>query len=137
MMIPRSSYVSLASLATAVAILCAAASPARAQQLFRSPDEAAAALASAVKTGVKEEMLKVFGPDGEDIISSGDEVSDASYREKFTTAYDAKHAISAEGDKKAVLMLGPKDYPFPVPLVRRKTGWEFDTEAGRQEVLNR
>jgi hypothetical protein len=137
MMISRSSYVSFASLAATVAILCALISPARAQQVFKSPDEAAAALATAVKSNDKKEMLKVFGPDGEDIISSGDEVSDASYREKFTTAYDAKHAISAEGDKKAVLMLGPKDYPFPVPLVQRKTGWEFDTEAGRQEVLFR
>jgi hypothetical protein len=136
MMISRSSYVSFASLAAAT-ILCALTLPAGAQQAFKSPDEAAAALATAVKSGDKKEMLKVFGPDGEDIISSGDEVSDASYREKFTTAYDAKHAISAEGDKKAVLMLGPKDYPFPVPLVRRKTGWEFDTEAGRQEVLFR
>jgi hypothetical protein len=137
MMIPRSSYVSLASLAAAVAIFCAAASPARAQQVFQSSDEAAAALATAVKTGDKKEMLKVFGPDGEDIISSGDEVSDASYREKFTTAYDTKHAIVTEGDKKAVLMLGAKDYPFPVPLVHRKTGWQFDTEAGREEVLFR
>jgi hypothetical protein len=136
MMISRSSYVSFASLAAAT-IFCALTFPAGAQQVFKSPDEAAAALATAVKSGDKKEMLKVFGPDGEDIISSGDEVSDASYREKFTTAYDAKHAISAEGDKKAVLMLGPKDYPFPVPLVRRKTGWEFDTEAGRQEVLFR
>jgi hypothetical protein len=136
MMISRSSYVSFASLAAAT-IFCALTFPAGAQQVFKSPDEAAAALATAGKSGDKKEMLKVFGPDGEDIISSGDEVSDASYREKFTTAYDAKPAISAEGDKKAVLMLGPKDYPFPVPLVRRKTGWEFDTEAGRQEVLFR
>jgi Protein of unknown function (DUF2950) len=136
MMISRSSYVSFALLAAGT-ILCALTLSAGAQQAFKSPDEAAAALATAVKSGDKKEMLKVFGPDGEDIISSGDEVSDASYREKFTTAYDAKHAISAEGDKKAVLMLGPKDYPFPVPLVRRKTGWEFDTEAGRQEVLFR
>jgi hypothetical protein len=136
MMSSRSSYVSLACLAAVVAIFCAA-SPARAQRVFQSPDEAAAALAAAVKTGVKKEMLKVFGPDGEDIISSGDEVSDASYREKFTTAYDAKHSTVAEGDKKAVLMLGAKDYPFPVPLVRRKTGWQFDTEAGREEVLFR
>jgi hypothetical protein len=136
MMISRSSYVSFVSLAAAT-ILCALTLPAGAQQVFKSPDEAAAALATAVKSGDKKEMLKVFGPDGEDIISSGDEVSDASYREKFTTAYDAKHAISTEGDKKAVLMLGPKDYPFPVPLVQRKTGWEFDTEAGRQEVLFR
>jgi hypothetical protein len=137
MTISRLSYGSLSSLATAAAIFCLMASPGMAQQVFQSPDEAASALAAAVKSGVKKDMLKVFGPNGEDIISSGDEVSDASYREKFTTAYDAKHAISMEGDTSAVLMLGPKDYPFPVPLVHRKTGWEFDTEAGRQEVLYR
>jgi hypothetical protein len=137
MKISRSSYGSFLSLAAAVAILCVETLPARAQQVFQSPDEAATALATAVKSGVKNDILKVFGPNGEDIISSGDEVSDAAYRDKFTSAYDAKHAISMEGDKKGVLMLGPKDYPFPVPLVRRKTGWEFDTEAGRQEVLYR
>jgi hypothetical protein len=137
MMFSRLSCVSFASLAAAVAILSAVAWPARAQQVFQSPVEAAAALASAVKSGIKTDMLKVFGPDGEDIISSGDEVSDASYREKFTAAYDAKHAISMEGDNKAVLMLGAKDYPFPVPLVHRKSGWEFDTKAGREEVLFR
>ena len=137
MMISRSNYDPFSLLATAVAIFCLIASPGRAKQVFQSPDDAAAALASAVKSGVKADMLKAFGSDGEDIISSGDEVSDASYREKFTTAYDAKHAISMEGDKKAILMLGPKDYPFPVPLVHRKTGWEFDTAAGRQEVLFR
>jgi len=137
MMISRSSYLSFASLAAAVVILCLIASSASAQQVFQSPDEAAAALAAAVKSGAKKDMLRVFGPDGEDIISSGDEVSDASYREKFTNAYDAKHAISMVGDKKAVLMLGAKDYPFPVPLVHRKVGWEFDTETGRQEVLFR
>ena len=141
MMISRSSYISFASVAAAVVIFCAAAPSASAQQVFQSPDEAAAALAAAVKSGEQKDMLKVFGPDGEDIISSGDEVSDASYREKFTTAYDAKHAITMEGDKKAILMLGPKDYPFPVPLVQGKTdgktGWEFDTKAGRQEVLFR
>ncbi|HZR88506.1 MAG TPA: DUF2950 domain-containing protein [Bradyrhizobium sp.] len=137
MMISRSPCLPFASLAAAIAIVCLIASQSKAQQVFQSPDEAAAALATAVKSGVKQEMLKVFGPDGEDIISSGDEVSDAGYREKFTAAYEARHAISMEGEKKAVLMLGPKDYPFPVPLVHRKTGWEFDTEAGRQEVLFR
>jgi Protein of unknown function (DUF2950) len=136
-MISRSPCRPFASLAAAIAIVCLIASQSKAQQVFQSPDEAAAALATAVKSGVKQEMLKVFGPDGEDIISSGDEVSDAGYREKFTAAYEARHAISMEGEKKAVLMLGPKDYPFPVPLVHRKTGWEFDTEAGRQEVLFR
>ena len=27
--------------------------------------------------------------------------------------------------------------PFPIPLIRKKAGWEFDTEAGRLEILYR
>ena len=105
-----------------------------AQQSFKSPDEAAAALAAAVKSGAKQDMLKVLGADGEDIVSSGDDVADADARNKFTSAYDAKHSLKVDG-KKASLIVGPDDFPFPIPLVHNKTGWEFDTDEGRQEIL--
>ena len=49
--------------------------------------------------------------------------------------YDAKHSIKAESNKKATLMLGPDDFPFPIPLVNTKTGWEFDTSAGRSRCF--
>ena len=45
---------------------------AHAQQSFNSPDDAAAALASAVKSGIRQDIVKVLGPDGEDIVASGD-----------------------------------------------------------------
>jgi len=51
--------------------------------------------------------------------------------------YEAKHSIKAEGNKKATLVLGPDDFPFPIPLVNTRTGWEFDTAEGRIEVLYR
>ncbi len=111
-------------------------SPAMAQQSFNSPDEAAAALAAAVKSGAKADMLKVLGADGEDIVASGDDVADTEARNKFTTAYDAKHSLKADG-KKASLIVGPDDFPFPIPLVHTKTGWEFDTDEGRREILFR
>jgi hypothetical protein len=110
---------------------------ARAQQVFPTPDEAASALAAAVKSGARKDMLRVLGSDGEDIVSSGDEVADKESRDRFTAAYDAKHSVKVEGDKKAVVILGNDDFPFPIPLMKRKTGWEFDTEAGRQEILYR
>ena len=53
------------------------------------------------------------------------------------STYDAKHSIKAEGNKKATLILGADDFPFPIPLVNNKTGWEFDTGAGRIEILYR
>ncbi len=118
-------------------MLCLAAPHARAQQAFPSPDEAASALASAVKSGARRDMLRVLGSDGEDIISSGDAVSDAESRARFTSAYDAKHSVKVDGDKKAVVILGNDDFPFPIPLMKKKTGWEFDTAAGRLEILYR
>ena len=119
-----------------IAALCLAISPAIAQQSFKNPDEAAAALAAAVKSGAKADMLKVLGAGGEDIVSSGDDVADTDARNKFTSAYDAKHSLKVDG-KKASLIVGPDDFPFPVPLVQSKTGWEFDTDEGRQEILAR
>jgi Protein of unknown function (DUF2950) len=120
----------------ALAGLCLLASPAQAQQSFGSPDDAASALATAVKSGMKQDILKVLGADGEDIVDSGDDVADADARGKFVSAYDTKHSIKVDG-KKATLIVGTDDFPFPIPLVHGKTGWEFDTAEGRQEILYR
>jgi len=109
---------------------------AQAQQSFSSPDEAVSALASAVKSGMKQDMVKVLGPDGEDIVNSGDEVADADARSKFISAYDAKHSVKLDG-KRALLIVGADDFPFPIPLIHTKTGWEFDTQEGREEILYR
>jgi hypothetical protein len=109
---------------------------AEAQQSFNSSDDAAGALASAVKSNIRQDMLKVLGADGEDIINSGDEVADKAAREKFLTAYDAKHSVKVDG-KKAWLIIGADDFPFPIPLIHTKTGWEFDTAKGRDEILYR
>jgi hypothetical protein len=118
-------------------MLLFAAPDARAQQAFGSPDEAASALAAAVKSGTRRNMLRVLGSDGEDIISSGDEVADKESRERFTAAWDAKHSIKTEGDNKATVILGSDDFPFPIPLMKKKSRWEFDTAAGRLEILYR
>lgn len=107
-----------------------------AQQSYQTPEQAALALAAAVKSGPRE-ILKVLGRSAADIVSSGDEIADADIRARFVSMYDSKHAIKAEGNKKATLMLGPEDFPFPIPLVNTRTGWEFDTDEGRIEVLRR
>ena len=122
---------------TIAAFLCTAGSVANAQQAFETPDEAASALVSAAKTGDRKAIVTVLGPDGEDIVSSGDEVADAATRQKFVAAYDAKHQISMEGDNKAIMVIGQEDFPLPIPLVRKDGMWRFDTTAGREEILAR
>ncbi len=126
---------SIAIAAAAIGIL--AISAAHAQQSFKSAEEATDALATAVKSGAARDIVKVLGPDAAEIIDSGDSVADADARDHFNSAYEAKHSLNFEGDKKATLILGPDDFPFPIPLVRAKGGWEFDTAAGRLEILYR
>ena len=126
----------LVSVAVA-ALLCTGATVASAQQAFKTPDEAAGALASAAKTGDMKALNTVLGPDGEDIVSSGDEVADAATRQKFVAAYDAKHQIKMDGDNKATMVIGSEDFPLPIPLARKDGMWRFDTAAGREEILFR
>ena len=122
---------------TVATFLCTAASVASAQQAFKTPDEAASALVSAAKADDIKAIATVLGPDGDDIVSSGDEVADAATRQKFVAAYDAKHQITMEGDNKAIMVIGRDDFPLPIPLVRKDGLWRFDTAAGRDEILFR
>jgi len=121
----------------AILMLAVLTSASQAQQSYPTPEDAAAALAAAVKSGSKSDILKVLGSAADDIVSSGDEVADADTRLRFTSVYDAKHSIKTEGNKKGTLILGNEDFPFPIPLVNTKTGWQFDTDEGRIEVLRR
>jgi hypothetical protein len=82
-------------------------------------------------------LATVLGPDGDAIVSSGDKVADATTRQKFVTAYEAKHQITMEGDNKAIMVIGDQDYPLPIPIVRKNGMWRFDTVAGRDEILAR
>jgi Protein of unknown function (DUF2950) len=116
---------------------CTAISVAKAQQAFKTPDEAASALVGAAKTGDKKAIVTVLGPDGNDIVSSGDDVADTATRQKFAADYDTKHQITMDGDDKAVMVIGKDDYPLPIPLVRKDGMWRFDTVSGRQEILAR
>jgi Protein of unknown function (DUF2950) len=127
----------LAALAAGALILLSTAPAALAQQTYKMPDEAAAALVDAARADDQKAELVVLGPDGEDIISSGDQVSDNAIRERFLKSYDAKHQIAMKGDNKAVLVIGDNDYPFPIPFVRKAGKWSFDTEEGRREILYR
>ena len=119
-----------------IMVLALLSTASQAQQSYPTPEAAAAALAAAVKSGPSD-ILKVLGKAADEIVSSGDVVADADTRQRFASMYDAKHSIKTEGNKRATLVLGPDDFPFPIPLVSTRTGWEFDADEGRIEILYR
>ena len=120
----------------AAATLLFGMSFANAQQAFKTPEDASAALAAAIKSGATKDILKVLGRNAVDIMFSGDETADREARERFVGAYDAKHNVIIEGEK-AFLVVGADDFPLPIPLTRKAENWKFDTAAGRLEVLYR
>jgi hypothetical protein len=133
----RSMRCALNASAVAVIVALAISQNARAQQGFASPEAAIDALVTAVRGGDPQAMMTVLGRAGADIVSSGDAVDDAATRDRFLKAYDAKHQITMDGDRKAIVNVGQDDFPFPIPLVRDDKVWRFDTAAGRLEILYR
>jgi len=113
-----------------------AASATQKQKTFSSPEEALKAAITAVKSDNNKEVLAIFGAEAKEVMFSGDPVSDKQRRERFIHAYDQKNSLSREGDK-MVLTIGEKDWPFPIPLVKKGDQWFFDTKAGKEEILNR
>jgi hypothetical protein len=113
------------------------ATGASAQERFKSPDEAVAALINAAKATDRATVTRVLGPGSTEIVSSGDPVADANARKRVLEAYDSKHQVVMEGADKAVLVIGNEEWPFPIPLVRKDGNWQFDTAAGREEILAR
>ncbi|MBS1127590.1 MAG: hypothetical protein H6Q93_1579, partial [Nitrospirae bacterium] len=106
------------------------------QKGFASAEEAVKAAMAAVKSDNNKEVLAIFGPEAKELIYSGDPVEDKQRRERFIHAYDQKNSLNKEGDK-MVLSVGEKDWPFPIPLVKKGNQWFFDTKAGKEEILNR
>jgi hypothetical protein len=113
------------------------ATNASAQQRFKSPDDAVAALVNAAKGPDRAAVMRLLGPGTREIVSSGDAVADATARKRVLEAYDSRHQVVMEGADKAVLVIGNEDWPFPIPLVRKDGSWRFDTAAGREEILFR
>ncbi len=117
----------------------AATPAATAAQAFDTPQQAADALLKAAETDDIPALLRIFGPGGRDIVTSGDAVKDKSDIARFAERARQKMNVSFDlGDpKRAVLVAGDDDWPMPVPIVEKGGKWRFDAKQGRQEILAR
>jgi hypothetical protein len=104
---------------------------------FTTPDKAVAAFIAAARANDAASLLRILGPTAQEVIDSGDAVADHEMRERFVARYDSAHKIEREDDRKAVLVIGTEEWPFPIPLVRVGNRWRFDVAAGADEILNR
>jgi hypothetical protein len=107
------------------------------QKTFSSAEEASQALVAAAQSNDEKAMLDILGPDGRQIVSSGDETEDAQSRANFVQRYQEMHRLVVEPDGTTTLYIGARNWPMPIPLVNEGNSWYFDTEAGKREILCR
>ncbi len=107
------------------------------QTKFATPDEAAAAVLQAFKTEDMGKIQAIFGREGIEAAASGDPVADRHDREVLALAMEQSWHWGPHGENGKELIIGDEQWPFPVPLVKTGNEWQFDSEAGKHEVLAR
>lgn len=106
------------------------------QKTFSSADEAVKAAIAAARSNNDKELLAIFGANAKEILFSGDAVADKERRGQFIAAYDEKNRLATKGEE-TILIVGKQEWPFPIPVVKKGQSWVFDTEKGKEEILNR
>jgi hypothetical protein len=104
---------------------------------FATPAEAVSALDLAVNTTNRAEFAVLFGTESEDWLANPDTVQGARELADFSAAFNATNHLVHDSQTQLTLEVGTNDWPFPIPLVKTADGWRFDTEEGREEILNR
>jgi len=106
---------------------------------FDTPQQAADALVKAAENFDEVALMQIFGPDGEEIVFSGQYDQDRQDAANFAAqAREKQHvAVDPKNGNLAYILVGNEDWPCPVPLVKRGNQWFFDAKAGRREILYR
>jgi hypothetical protein len=131
------SSVSLQSQPRSVSKSGAGAPPQTTQTGFATPQEAAAALIKAAGDYDPQALNAMFGPDGEDFVSTADPVQDKNQAAAFAERAQQKNSVVVDpkNPNQATILVGEEEWPFPVPLVRKGAKWYFDSKTGHDQIV--
>jgi hypothetical protein len=106
---------------------------------FDTPQQAADALVDAAEKFDVDALEELFGPDGDDIVLTGEYPQDRQSASDFAAHARRGKRVSTDpkNSNRAFLLVGDDDWPFPAPLVKQGGRWSFDANAGRQELFYR
>ena len=106
---------------------------------FDTPKAAADALIQAAESYDVAALKEILGPGSENVISSEDAVADKNQAKAFVAKAKEKTEVGTDPANKnrAILTIGDDQLAVPIPIVKNKGKWAFDTNIGREEILNR
>jgi hypothetical protein len=105
-------------------------------RVFATPQEAVAALGAAVNGTNAAAFTELFGEAAKELVNP-DTVQGANELDGFVAAFNVTNRLLGDKNSRLTLEVGTNQWPFSIPLVKRAEGWQFDTAAGREEILNR
>lgn len=121
-----------------ILLICSCSVKSPPLKTFTTPAQAIEELELAVSQYDKDKATKLFGPETEYFLYSGDSELDKQRAEKFSQLFNQHHELKADPEGKTyTLILGNINWPFPIPLVSGSDGWYFDFKEGKQAVLDR
>jgi hypothetical protein len=103
---------------------------------FATPQAAVSALTMALNSHDSSLLLEIFGPGAEEL-QNPDRVQATNEMENFASGLNSTNRLVRESDDQYELDVGADAWPFPVPIVQRDGQWYFDTDEGKEELLNR
>jgi hypothetical protein len=108
-------------------------------QTFDSAEKAGNALIDAAEKFDVTSLIRIVGPQGEDLVLTGEYAQDRERAQEFAAQARKKKqvALDPKTDARAYLLVGEQDWPFALPMVKRDGRWSFDAAAGRQELMYR
>jgi hypothetical protein len=109
------------------------------QKAFDTPKQAIDSLVQAAETFDVAALKEILGPDSTDLVTSEDPVMDKNRAAAFVAKTKEKNSVNVDPKtpNQAIVSVGNDDFPLPIPIVKRKGKWYFDTKTGREEILNR
>jgi len=119
------------------ALLSSSTLPARAQQIYPTPEAAVKDLTESARDKTPGFGDRILGKDGAALLRSGDADEDAGNLKEFNEAAAALTAVDDGPDGTKILRVGNTGWTFPLPLVKTDAGWRFDLVRGKEEMTNR
>lgn len=114
-----------------MAVALFATAPVLAQQIYPTPEAAMDALGDSVARSDTDAIKRVLGAQYQKLLPPHLDQQDIY---DFLAAWASHHAIRKGSDNVANVEVGDSGWTFPVPIVQRKSGWQFDLPAGEREV---
>jgi hypothetical protein len=115
----------------------AQAATAETQMQFGTPEAAVEVFLTALKNDDDQALIALFGAEYADHLLTKDKVAAKEARMRLYEAAQKTWTLRKDTADRAILVIGPDTWPFPIPLVRSGTDWRFYTAEGIEEIVNR